>query len=224
MPNWTKMRRHFDMIRSSLGERKSSRFSLVKRVQGGLEEEEEDPVSTALSSAASLFVGPNVTYMFRLAYPVSWAATSGSTSGVAWPWDPSSVTEYSTYLIFLFNEVRIRHARISLKGSTGTTGAAMYNPIISSDLGLQNSPPSAASFVADNPNSMIMSCLNNCSQTFHLAVDIPNRLYAPVGAPVNTPDAGCYGQFQACLSQSANASETVMVGMVELFLEFRSRT
>lgn len=187
--------------------------------------EDDDPIGTAMSAVASVFTSPNVTYTFRLVSTGTISSSNTLNTSVAITWDPTLLSEYSTYLIFLFNEVRIRSATLHLTGLNPASGND-YAYVLSSDLGFTSSAPASLSAILDNPNSRIISdyaAKGPVIQSLHVKVP-GDYLWASVLTPVPALNTGCYGQFQLFSMSSAVNSSTRFQWICELEYEFRSRT
>jgi len=183
--------------------------------------------AAAMQDASSIFVNPNVTYQFRLVTTGTLTTTNGATLATFVSWDPTNITEYSSYLIFMFNEVRIRHAKWTLvpiaSTASATTSAAFA---ISSDLGFTASAPANLAAVIDNPTSRVTTSNANSGRIFEISVSVPNDyLYGAVTSPVgNGPNEGCYGQFQIASFVNTFPTENAFSWIYEGIYEFRSRT
>jgi len=211
---WLPARKHLDLIRRS---EKKSRTPLLK--------DEPDPLIAAMQEGASLFMNPNETYKFRLASAGTILSTSGLTQLTYITWDPSSLTEYSTYLTGLFNTVRIVHAKVTLLGSGGAGGTSDVAYAISSDLGFSSTAPTSIATVVDNPNSMLISATGYGKNEWTMSVHVPSDyLYAPIASPVSLSGTGCYGQFSIASSGNESASQTLWTYLFEGVYEFRSRS
>jgi hypothetical protein len=184
-----------------------------------------DPVGAALTGAASLFTNPNVTYEFRLSV-ISVLATTNAVQYFNYvSWDVTQFTEFSSYLKFLFNEVRIRRARITLRGLSGNNMGATPTFAICSDMGFTNTAPTTFPQVVENPNSMMMDSYYLRSDTYRLDVKVPDTYnFAPVNGPNPTTEYGSFGEFMIGQYTAAGATEPVFQYQFEGWYEFRSRT
>jgi len=214
-PHWQKL---FSLFPKR--EEKESGWSILSRPERkGLSKDQMD----AVSAASSLFVSPNVTYEFRLVTSGVIGTNNGSTTLGAITWDPSALTEYSSYLTAMFDEVRIRHAKITISGEQG---APIWAYAISSDLGLTNTAPANVQAVTENPNSKVFnSAFSNGSTPTSLSVHVPSDYtWAFTATPVATVNGGCYGQFQYAQLGNATSTGNAWSYMCEFIYEFRSRT
>lgn len=199
-------------------EEKESGWSLLSRPERkGLTKDQ----MAAVSSASSLFVSPNLTYTFRLVTSGLVQTTTGVTTLGFISWDPSALTEYSSYLVNMFNEVRVRHAKITISGEQG---APVWGYALSSDLGYTSTAPANIQAVTENPDSRIFN-----SAFYHspisLSVSVPSDyLWASTAAPVAAVNTGCYGQFQYAQLSLATTTGNAFTYMTEITYEFRSRT
>jgi len=152
-PAWKKMKDHFDLVRKNVESKRRS----DKKTTRSLEEDEEDPIASALTGAAEIFVNPNITYEFRIVQTGNVNTTNTVQLFTSFTWDPSAITEYSTYLKFLFNEVRIRRARLTLLPIGGGNQADSVAFGVCSDLGFTATAPTSWNQVAENPNAKMIS-------------------------------------------------------------------
>lgn len=235
---WKKAKAHIDSIRGLL-ESKDAKSRLAIRPKGSKlavrdktawadeedSDEDVDPVGAALTGAASLFTNPNVTYEFRLSV-ISVLATTNAVQYFNYvSWDVTQFTEFSSYLKFLFNEVRIRRARITLRGLSGNNMGATPTFAICSDMGFTNTAPTTFPQVVENPNSMMMDSYYLRSDVYRLDVRVPDTYnFAPVNGPNPTTEYGSFGEFMIGQYTAAGATEPVFQYQFEGWYEFRSRT
>jgi len=220
-PHWSKLLSIFPMAEVKTSE---PGWSLIKKERKSGPSEEQ---KAAMEGAASIFVNPNVTYQFRLVTTGTLTTTNGAVLATFVSWDPTNITEYSSYLIFMFNEVRIRHAKWTLVPIASTTANATSAAFaISSDLGFTASAPANLAAVIDNPTSRITTSNANTGRIFEISVAVPNDyLFGAVTSPVgNGPNEGCYGQFQIASFISTFPTENAFSWIFEGIYEFRSRT
>jgi len=210
-PHWAKF------LAFTKRETKESGWTLLKEKKGPSKEQ-----IAAMQGASSLFVNPSVTYLFRLATTnVVTTTTSVETRGYM-SWDPSQFSEYTNYLLFMFNQVRIRRAKITVCAEAGS-GPIGY--IMSSDMGYTATTPTSSQVVAENPNSFLFSSAYNAFGIYHLTVDVPgDYLWADVNSPSPETNVGCFGQFQFAQIGVATSAITAFSYLIELLYEFRSRT
>jgi len=193
------------------------------------EDDDVDPVKSAMQAASSIFTSPNVTYVFRLSRTGTFSATNGAQFFGHVSWDVSNCTEFTSYLQNLFNEVRIRRARIKLVRVGGgiTQTAAAF--IASSDQGFTATDPATIAAVQDNPDSRLLTCGQgdaiNIDGENVIDVHVPNDyLFSSCITPALEPNQGTYGQFQIAQMAVSNATSPAFVWQFEGWYEFRSRT
>jgi len=190
---------------------------LSKERKGPTKEQQE-----AMAAAASIFVSPNVTYTFRLVASGTSSSSAGTFNYGSITWDPTGITEYANYLSFMFNETRIRHAKVTIVPEAGG-GTVAY--ALSSDLGFTSTAPASTLAVTENANSFLFTSAYNSGTLAHLDVPVPNDyLWAATSAPCATANAGCYGQFQFASLGVVVATDRAFSYLLELYIEFRSRT
>lgn len=209
---WAPARKHIDsLIKSHKAESKSG-YLLAS-----------DEFKSAMAAASSIFVNPNVTYVFRLITFGTFTTAIGASYFNYITFDPSAISEYASYMINLFNEVRIRRARVTLCPlATATTTCAFA---ISSDQGLTSTVPGALLSVLDNPNSRVISSNANQGRIQSMDVSLPGDiLFSPTAAPCPGAGQGCYGEFQIGQFDNANIAEKVFAYLFEGWYEFRSRS
>jgi len=239
-PNWKRMKDHFDLLRSAYVPVDSKKARSSKGPLGSIrdrklvapspswadeEDEPEDALASALAGAASIFTDPNVTYTFRLVAPGTINATNTIQTLTYISWDPSAFGEYSSYLKFLFSEVRIRRAKLHLVPIGGSNSGDSVIFACASDLGYTTTSPTAYSQVLENPNSKQFSSwyVRDHEPTWDVVVPSDYN-YSPVSSPAALVNAGCYGEFMVGQQLAANATEPVFAYLLELILEFKSRT
>jgi len=220
-PHWRKAAGHLALIRK--GEEKRSHRTVVLDDDG----EPVDPLAEAMASAASIFTNPNVTYTFRLVSSGFIGVSAGVQTFGRLTWDPSAaglnIAEYVTYLIYLFNQVRLRHVRLNLV-PLASNNDTQNCWAVCSDLGLTATNPTSVSQVVENPNSRICNAYPNNVRGHTIDVDVPNTVWASVNTPVAVQDAGAYGEFMFCQYGLASSNNGGWGYLFEGTYEFRSRS
>lgn len=219
------------MLRHALGKRPLSSPKGWLSILPDPEKKSREPIvddefASAMSGASSIFTNPNLTYEFRLVRSQTISSTSGSAVYSAITWDVTQFSEFSSYLFYLFTEVRIRHAKMTLVGVSATGGASAA-AAISSDLGFTATAPASALSVLENPNSRIVPMRYECGhdRTCVLDVRVPDDyLWGDVTSPALQVNTGTYGQFQLASMGSTTATGDYCVMVFEGVYEFRSRT
>jgi len=197
--------------------------------------EMDEETLDAISAVSSSLVTQNTIYTFRLVVCGQLSSDSGGVYRGAVSWDPSSLSEYSSYLSNMFNQVRLNKAVIHLgannnagiDGNSSALGRNMAPVVWSSDLNFTNSTPASNGAVQENPDShLVPTTAWSAGGTIHVfsSISHPNSLWADVGAPVPEADTGCYGQFQYASVNTMATSTYIQTYMLELYLDFRSRT
>jgi len=188
-------------------------------------DEEEDPVASAMQAAASVFTNPNITYEFRFARYGQFAPTNAVAYKDYISWDVSNFTEFTSYCIFLFREVRIRHAKVTLIPLSGNIMAASALYGFSSDLGFTASAPASLQAVLDNPDSKLIDSWYYRDHEYQWNTHVPgDYLWASVSAPAADVNTGTYGQYQIAQAAVSTATDIAFGYLFEGVYEFRSRT
>jgi len=185
-----------------------------------------------MAAASSIFVNPNAKYEFRLCSVATIISTGAGGINTAITWNPAAISEYSTYLQYLFAEVRIVHAKMSLVPINTTQSAAGIQPafIWASNLLHTNAQPASFAAVMDNADSTIHPSVNIPAGRGGQGAFVKDRAVPrdylwgdvsdPVSAGVNT---GCYGQFELSGVDVFALTQEFASYMFEGWYEFRSR-
>jgi len=202
-------------------DRKTRPKGWLSALSGG---ESKDPAVESMQAIGDMFVDPNVTYRFRLVRYGTISTTNTVQCLTYVTFNPTGIQEYDNYLKYLFNEVRIKKARLRLLPIGGSNMAAQVVFAVATDLGLSSVNPTALGAVVENPNCAFVSSWYVRDTEHVWTTNCQDYLYAATTSAAPSPQVGCYGQFSIAQSQAAGASEPVFYYFADYEYEFTSRT
>jgi len=191
-----------------------------------LSEEEETALQTGMSEAASLFVNPNAIYTFRLTTYYNLTFDGAGLLYAFFSTDASAFSEHTAYLKYLFQEVRIRRARLTLGARCGTPAAdgSVPNFAVSSTQKYVATYPTSAQGILDEADSCMKSSnAFDPSPTSYTRVFPADMLFASVSTPAPEINVGCWGQFQIANFTPGPLTGQALTAMLECWYEYRSR-
>jgi hypothetical protein len=177
---------------------------------------------------AKCLVDPGQSYYFRLASYATVSSSGGGTLSGYQTFNPTGITEFSSYLQNLFNQVRLVEAKVHWTNvnphSDGyAVGPQKFVVPVGCDMGLTATTPGSIAIVWECPNTKLVQLGSPRNTVIEAKVDRSITDFALCSAPVPGPYAGCYGQIQWY-----NAGLTVSTAYATIFYEgvyeFRSRT
>jgi len=194
--------------------------------KGKLNSEEEEQLQTGMTQAASLFVNPKAVYRFRLVDNYSLNFDAGGALNAYLTWDPAVFAEHTAYLVYMFQEVRIVHSRLTLvpRARVPAADGSMTCVVVSSTMKVKGTNPTGYGDVQDEANSRLLSSNINQSVPFSYAMEVPKDfLFASVSTPAPAINQGGYGQWWLSAVNLGLPSTPAFTAMVENVYEYRSR-
>jgi len=219
-PLWVRAKSHLDVLRSSLEGKYGKKRLLTVSDEG---EVEEDPVASALAASSSLFVSPSSTYLFRLVFSGTISQVSTAQTKIYLTWNPSADTEYNSYLVNLFQEVRIRRSKLRITPDNHNNDPAC-TWVVAPQLIYTATAPTSVGAIADATGSEMIYTQPYSGNTFDWDYHVPSDYnWCNVSTPVIDINRGAYGQWSIIQTAVASNSSIALNYFMENFYEFRSR-